>query len=64
MCYAGRLWVGKIAAAVDCSSPLERSNVAEELSAIVRVVRVVEEVLGEGANTPDQNNMGATFGEG
>jgi hypothetical protein len=43
--------VGKIAAAVDCSSPLERSDVAEELSAIVRVVRVVEEALGKGANT-------------
>jgi len=51
MCRAGRLWVGKITAVVDCSSPLERSDVAEESRAIVGVLRAVEEALRKGTNT-------------
>lgn len=56
MCYAGRLWVRKIAAAADCSSPLERSDVVGELRTIVRAVRVVE-VSGEGPKHASEGSL-------
>ena len=72
MCPTGRLWEERFAATVDCSSPLEECDVAEESRAIVEVLRTAEELLREdttherrlfnAVEPPERNTRGASFG--